>query len=201
MRRSRPGIALALLVTLLVTLAACGSGKKPATDPDPPDTDDGLVSDDTPPEVVPDAGPPPIASCEECLAEAGRWWRTDTGTCAPEQGDCVDGDNCVDGDPYACPGGQGICDGQDVVGSCVKTTACVDYFAIEGKALTKLEKACKKGGGTWASVGCDRAQALGGCSQPNKPGCLIAWYGETFRETSAKLREQCASPKKQWLLP
>jgi hypothetical protein len=186
----------------IFVLAACGSGgsKSSNSTPDTPD-DPGGGGTDTPPEVVPDAGPPPVASCGECLAEAGRWWNVESNSCSADQGECVDGETCVDGDPYACPGGGGLCDGKAAVGSCVKTTACVDYFEVDGKALTKLEKACKKGGGTWAATGCDRATAIGGCSQPNKPGCLIAWYGDTFKETATKLREQCAAPKKQWLLP
>lgn len=187
------------IAAVLVLVTACGSGGKPSASPETPDETDPVEA--TPPEAAPDAGPPPVASCDECLAEAGRWWHTDSGTCTAEAEECIDGGTCVDGDPYACPGGLGICDGQTVVGSCVKSTACVDYFGIEGKALTKLEKACKKGGGAWESVGCDRAKAIGGCSQPNKPGCLIAWYGDTFQETSPKLREQCVAPKKQWLLP
>jgi hypothetical protein len=190
-------------VTVILLAAACGSGGSKGSSSTPDNPDDpggGGGGGDSTAEAAPDAGPPPVASCEECLGEAGRWWHTDSSTCTAEQGECVDGGNCVDGDPYACPGGTGMCEGE-VIGSCVKTTACVDYFGVEGKPLAKLEKACKKGGGTWASVGCDRATAIGGCSQPNKPGCLIAWYGETFQETSPKLREQCATPKKQWLLP
>jgi len=185
----------------LVFVIACGSGGKSSTStsPEGPDSPDNGETTDSPP--PPDAGPPPVASCEECLGEAGRWWHTDSNTCTAEAQECVDGVTCVDGDPFKCPGGSGLCEGQAVVGSCVKTTACVDYFAIEGKPLAKLEKACKKGGGTWASVGCDRSQAIGGCSQPNKPGCLIAWYGTTFTETAPKLIEQCGAPKKQWLLP
>jgi hypothetical protein len=184
---------------LVLAIAACGSSGKPSASPGTPG-DDGEEAADTTPAAAPDAGPPPVASCEECLAEAGRWWHTDTSTCTAEQGECVDGGNCVDGDPYACPGGFGLCEGKPIAGACVKTTACVDYYEVEGKALTKLEKACKKGGGTWQSTACDRAQAIGGCSQPNKPGCLIAWYGNTFTETAQKLRDQCTKTK-QWLLP
>jgi hypothetical protein len=199
MSSSRWGIAV-----LLVLVSACGSGgSKPSGDPETPDNADpgGGGGGGTAAEAAPDAGPPPVASCEECLAEAGRWWHTDTNSCTAEAEECVDGGNCVDGDPYTCPGGAGLCEGGTPAGACVKTTACVDYFDVDGKALTKLEKACKKGGGTWDAAGCDRTKAIGGCSQPNKPGCLIAWYGDTFQETSPKLREQCAAPKKQWLLP